>query len=226
MTTLALGSIQVRPLPLNWRRISALSGSLSAHIALVLLLLIPPVALELNRVVQRHDDMPIIVTLPEQQVVKDIPLPTPPQHIIRKVEVKHPTPVISIEKPTAVPIDVPTESALPTDAGDHTAAPPSSGKADIGGDSAPTAMGYGNLTKIPYPIIALRNHEQGTVTLRVLVGVDGKPQKVEIDRTSGSHALDIAARDAVRHWTFRPGIRNGIAYAAWAVVPVSFSFPQ
>ncbi len=36
MTTLALGSIQARPLPLNWRRISALSGSFTAHIALVL----------------------------------------------------------------------------------------------------------------------------------------------------------------------------------------------
>lgn len=226
MTTLALGSIQVRPLPLNWRRISALSGSFSAHIALVLLLLIPPVALELNRVVQRHEDKPIIVTLPEQQVVKDIPLPVPPQHIIRKVEVKHSTPIISIEKPTAVPTDLPTEAPVPTDAGDHAAVPSSGGISDIGGDSAPTAMRYGNLTAIPYPIIALRNHEQGTVMLRVLVGADGKPQKVEIDRTSGSHALDIAARDAVRHWTFKPGIRNGVAYAAWAVVPVSFSFPQ
>lgn len=226
MTTLALGSIQARPLPLNWRRISALSGSFSAHIAIVLVLLIPPVALELNRVVQKHDEPPIIVRLPEKQVIDEIPLPVPPQHVMRKPEISHPKPVISIEKPTAVPTDLPA-TAVPVEGGDHAALPSSGGVGDIGGgDSAPTALTYGTVSKIPYPIIALRNHEQGTVTLRVLVGADGRPQQVEIDHTSGSHALDIAARDAVRHWTFKPGMRNGVAYAAWAVVPVSFSFPQ
>ena len=121
---------------------------------------------------------------------------------------------------------LPADNHTVSDVGDHAPAGASRGSADIGGDAAPQAMGYGNVTRIPYPIAALRNHEQGTVMLRVLVGADGKPQAVEIDRSSGSHALDLAARDAVRHWTFRPGMRAGVAYAAWALVPVSFSFPQ
>jgi len=226
MTTLALGSIQVRPLPLNWWRISALSGSFTAHIVLVLALLIPPVALEITRVVHKAIDPPIIATILEKEVAKDLPLPVPPVHL-KKLEVAHPKPTITIEKPTAIPQDVPAaESRVVSDAGDHAVAPASSGIGDIGGDSAPTALTYGTRTNIPYPIFSLRNHEQGTVMLRVLVGVDGKPQQVEIDRTSGSHALDIAARDAVRHWIFKPGMRAGVAYAAWAIVPVSFSYPQ
>ena len=228
MTTLALGSIQVRPLPLNWWRISALSGSFSAHIAIVLLLLVPPVAMELNRVV-RHDDKAIVVTLPEEKISKEIPLPTPEHVLKKKIAVSHPTPTITIEKPAPIDdaIPTPTEAPVASDAGNHAARTPSNGSADIGGgDSAPGAVAYGDVTKIPYPIIALRSHEQGTVMLRVLVGADGKAQAVEIDRSSGSHALDVAARDAVRHWTFKPGMRAGVAYAAWAVVPVSFSLPQ
>jgi len=229
MTTLALGSIQVRPLPLNWWRISALSGSFAAHIAIVLLLLIPPLAVELNRIVRKDEDKPIIARLPEPEVTNEIPLPVPAQLVKKKLVLTHPKPVITMERPMAIPQDdssVPADSHIISDVGDHAPAGATHGSADIGGDAAPQAMGYGNVTKIPYPIIALRNHEQGTVTLRVLVGADGKAQAVEIDRSSGSHALDVAARDAVRHWTFKPGMRAGVAYAAWAIVPVSFSLPQ
>jgi len=60
--------------------------------------------------------------------------------------------------------------------------------------------------------------------LRVLVGSDGLPQAVEIEKSSGSRSLDLAARDAVRRWTFRPGTHNGAATALWARVPVAFSY--
>ena len=48
-------------------------------------------------------------------------------------------------------------------------------------------------------------------------------QTIEIEKSSGFRSLDIAARDAVRHWTFRAGTRNGITAALWARVPISFS---
>ena len=223
MTTLALGSIQARPLPLNWRRISALSGSFTAHIALVLLLLVPPVALELKRAVM-HDNEPMVVVIHELPVVKDEPPVPVPIHAVRqKVVVPQQKPVITMDTPTR--LDVPASVEVPVDAGNHAAAGQTDGRADIGGDAAPTALGYGNRTAIPYPRIAVVNREQGTVSLRVLVGVDGKPQQVEIDHSSGSRALDVAARDAVRHWTFKPGMRAGVAYAAWAIVPVTFTLP-
>lgn len=233
MTTLALGStgsIRARPLPLNWRRISALSGSFTLHLVVVAVLLIPPVAIELTRIIDKHPDQVITARVIEETVPQhELSLPIPPTKPVKRV-VKTPTPTITMEKPTPIPDDAPArtiETAAPSDAGDHVAMPSTGAAGDIGAaDSGPSALSYGTTSTIPYPIIALRNHEQGTVTLRVLVGADGKPQQVEIDHSSGSHALDIAARDAVRHWTFKPGMRGGIAYAAWAIVPVSFSFPQ
>jgi protein TonB len=65
-------------------------------------------------------------------------------------------------------------------------------------------------------------HQQGTVILRVLVGTDGSAQAVEVEKSSGSRALDNAARDAVRRWTFQAGTRNGISTALWARVPIKF----
>src|SRR5690606_26769740 len=66
-----------------------------------------------------------------------------------------------------------------------------------------------------YPAVARRNGDEGTVLLRVLVGRNGAPLKVELDRTSRSRALDTAALDAVRNWRFVPARRGTEAIEDW-----------
>jgi protein TonB len=83
-------------------------------------------------------------------------------------------------------------------------------------------LAYLTRTRVPYPREAIALHQQGTVILRVLVGTDGIAQTIEIEKSSGSRALDNAARDAVRRWTFQAGTRNGIRAALWARVPIRF----
>jgi protein TonB len=73
-----------------------------------------------------------------------------------------------------------------------------------------------------YPVAARRAGEQGTVTLKVLVGMDGLPQRVEVEKTSGSSRLDSAALDAVRRWRFVPARRGSSAIESWVLVPVVF----
>lgn len=73
-----------------------------------------------------------------------------------------------------------------------------------------------------YPVAARRAGEQGTVTLKVLVGSDGLPQRVEVEETSGSSRLDTAALDAVRRWRFVPARRGSTAIESWVLVPVIF----
>ena len=89
-------------------------------------------------------------------------------------------------------------------------------------DSEPIALAYLTRTRVAYAREAIALHQQGTVILRVLVGTDGVAQSVEIEKSSGSRALDNAARDAVRRWTFQAGTRNGIRAALWARVPIKF----
>jgi periplasmic protein TonB len=73
-----------------------------------------------------------------------------------------------------------------------------------------------------YPAAARRSGEEGTVLLRVLVGRDGEPQKVEVDQSSRSRVLDQAALDAVKAWRFVPARRGTENIEAWVRVPVSF----
>ena len=73
-----------------------------------------------------------------------------------------------------------------------------------------------------YPLVARRNGEQGTVTLRVLVTRDGLPASVTVEKTSGSTHLDSAALETVRTWRFMPARRGAQPVEAWVLVPIVF----
>jgi protein TonB len=73
-----------------------------------------------------------------------------------------------------------------------------------------------------YPLIARRNGEQGTVTLRVLVTREGTPGSVVLEKSSGSPALDAAALATVKEWRFVPAQQNGQPVDAPVLVPIVF----
>lgn len=74
-----------------------------------------------------------------------------------------------------------------------------------------------------YPPLSRQLREQGTTSLRVYVGADGRPLVVEVDRSSGYERLDRAAASTVRQWRFEPARQGDAAVAAWVVVPIRFS---
>jgi len=209
MTALAFPQSSV---PWNWPRVGAMSGALSLHFVALLLILVPPTAMKLLRAPPEVTDVRILEPLPK---IEEPPLPIPPKivHEVRQKTVPHPV-------PTPIPLP-PAESPMPAQQADPTAPPDVRPAAPV--DLAPTALAYSVRTRIPYPRDAARLRQHGTVTLSVLVGADGLPQTVEIEKSSGFRSLDEAAREAVRHWTFQPGTRNGVASALWARVPVTFS---
>lgn len=216
MTTLAS---QLTPnIQLNWPRIGALSGSLSLHLYILALLLTPAVAVQLLRPVPPD---PVTVHLVEPEAIKPEPvLPKP-----SKRETHVPTPprqAIVEHEPTLAVAPGPIAPPEPRNPEPPTAASGPETSADV----APTALTYGSPTRVAYPIEAARRREHGTVILRVLVGADGLPQIVEIETSSGWPRLDNAARDAVKHWSFHPGTRNGLAQSAWARVPVAFNLSE
>jgi protein TonB len=210
MTAVAVHS--AHGLQLSWPRVSAWSGSLSLHLVILGLLLAPPAAIEF---VRRVDPVDPRVRIIEVEPITEIPAePVPPTHTQRK-PVRHTTaPVQVATQQTEMSRYVPPVEAAPPSIEPAAAAPI---------DSEPSAIEYGTKTLVAYPPESLRNHEQGTVMLRVLVGTDGIPQTVEIAKSSGWSRLDRAARDAVTHWSFHPAIRNGMAHSAWALVPVTFN---
>jgi len=73
-----------------------------------------------------------------------------------------------------------------------------------------------------YPAVSRRLNEQGLVVLRMLIGTDGLPQKVEVKQSSGFERLDQAAIKTVARWRFVPGTKNGVPEAMWHLQPINF----
>lgn len=73
-----------------------------------------------------------------------------------------------------------------------------------------------------YPRESQRRREHGTVILRVLVDAEGRPAQIRIERSSGFERLDIAAREAVAKFLFRPYEVNGVAQPAQVLIPIGF----
>ena len=215
MTAMAVHASHAVHVPhLSWPRIGAWSGSFSLHTIVIALLLTPPVALQLQKRIHTPDPQVHIIEVKPPPVIPDLPTP-----VRRQVQ-----PVVK-RQPVAPPItphivDEQSDMSVPTQVTD---APPAIERQAAIPDSEPSAITYGNTTRVAYPRDSLINREQGTVILRVLVGTDGKPQAVEIEKSSGYLRLDRAARDAVKGWSFHPAIRAGVASSAWALVPVTFN---
>ncbi|MBI3713225.1 MAG: energy transducer TonB [Burkholderiales bacterium] len=70
--------------------------------------------------------------------------------------------------------------------------------------------------KPEYPLTSLRNQEEGTVNLAMLIGVDGKVLESKVEKSSGSKALDRAAIAGLSLCKFSAGSTDGVAEKSWA----------
>jgi len=87
-------------------------------------------------------------------------------------------------------------------------------------------ISYRKLRPPRYPPQAVREHHTGRVVLKVLIGVDGKPKDITVEKSSGHRELDRAAIAAVKTWVFNPGTRNGVPYEGYALVPFDFNLNE
>jgi protein TonB len=71
-----------------------------------------------------------------------------------------------------------------------------------------------------YPQIAKDAGMEGSVTVRLLVGIDGRVQKAEIEQSSAM--FDDAALAAGRQWIFTPALANDHPVRVWVRVPMKF----
>ncbi|HEY4144897.1 TonB family protein [Pinirhizobacter sp.] len=198
-------------------RIVALSASIALNIA-ALIAVIRPMAPEFVETVKRVAQ-PIIVTWtnppPEVKPAPAMDIPPPPVHHTVAKHIPAPTPT-----PSPTVIDEPSANAVPV-----TAAPPVPSAAADAAPSAPVeaTLAYMQAPAPAYPSAARRMHMQGTVVLRVLVDIDGKPLQVVVESSSGHVELDRAAQNQVlSKWRFQPATAQGRPTQAWARIPVTF----
>ncbi len=107
------------------------------------------------------------------------------------------------------------------------AAGSSAGAANRGAGDDPNSVAHADYASNPppiYPEAARRREQQGTVTIRVLVGADGAVERAELAESSGFDSLDDAALETVRsRWRFVPARHGGLAVESWVLVPIRFA---
>ena len=103
----------------------------------------------------------------------------------------------------------------------------SSGAADGGAGRDPNSIAHADYASNPppvYPAVARRREQQGTVTVRVLVGADGAVERAEVAESSGFDSLDDAALETVRsRWRFVPARHDGLAVEKLGAGPDTFA---
>ena len=151
-------------------------------------------------------------TPPKPRVAKPTPAPEPMPVAIADPTPAPAAPVGVVEpQPAAKPVEAPVAAAPAP------AAPPAPAIVQPSSDAS-----HLNNPKPVYPAVSKRLGEQGKIVLRVLIGADGIPQKVEIKQSSGFERLDRQAVDTVSRWRFVPGTRNGVPEAMWYLQPINF----
>ncbi|MDQ2878757.1 MAG: energy transducer TonB [Pseudomonadota bacterium] len=81
---------------------------------------------------------------------------------------------------------------------------------------------YAGYLQPPYPAAEQRAEHEGRVTVRVLVGVDGRVKQVERVAAASDAFFAATERQALGKWRFKPATRDGIPVEAWKVMNVSF----
>ncbi len=72
--------------------------------------------------------------------------------------------------------------------------------------------------KPDYPSASRRMEEEGTVTLKFLIGVDGRVLQADVEKSSGYPRLDEASRNALSKCQFRPGTVDGKPEQSWTTI--------
>jgi protein TonB len=124
----------------------------------------------------------------------------------------------------------PSNAKASSGAGGNSVTGSESGSTDGAGDGDGTSIAHADYASNPspvYPAIARRREQQGTVMIRVLVGIDGIVRRAEIAESSGFDALDDSAIETVRRrWRFTPARHAGTAIESWVLVPIRFALKE
>jgi protein TonB len=180
---------------------------------------------------------PEIVGLPERAIplipIPETPPPVPPETPKKPVKPQtNADPQRQIERPPVTNPAGPTANPWPEQPPQPPADPGAgsgSGGIEIA-DPAPapvltSATGdprYDRDRQPPYPAALERLEIEGSVTVKIQIGTDGRVMAVELVK-SDDPGFFTATRDwALKRWRFKPATRDGMAVTSWLTRTVHF----
>jgi protein TonB len=147
--------------------------------------------------------------------------PPPPPVVAPKTPPPKTLPPPVTQLPTATTAPIITTPAVPATSNIAPVAPSQSTAPSAPTPSIRTGAAIqpgASCAKPDYPSASRRLEEEGTVSLKFLIGVDGRVLQAEIEKTSGFPRLDEAARNALSKCQFRPGTIDGKPEQSWASI--------
>ena len=161
--------------------------------------------------------------------------PAPQARVTDSKEEGQPIESRDLMKLSVSPLDVLAGIAVvsaeptPTELVGASSAQPANGSGGEGESGGQGISGAGNVQvsyayspKPEYPDRARREGKEGRVLLRVLVDEGGRSKSVEVNRSSGSEALDRAAAEGIKRWRFSPARYGNKPVESWVKIPIDF----
>ena len=215
----------VRTLPLDSEtrpelsRILAIAAVIAVHVLAFFLLLVPlansPVEIPTPRVERWKIPMEMPRTLPPPEQLE----------VVKKQEIRHEMPQPAVRQSQTADPAIVEAGTIPTSPEPSITLPATNDLGSI--DTIPmqgAQLETITATAPRYPRAEAMSGVQGRVMLRILVGIDGRPVEVTVQKSSGNRNLDRTAREHVlKSWTFKPAMRNGQPVQAYGVVPIDFT---
>jgi periplasmic protein TonB len=167
---------------------------------------------EIVPIIEPPKPEPKTIVKPKKVVDKIIPIEKPVERLVEATT--EPPKEEEVTKPEAAPVLVAESPKAPEKADpviEEKIEPPRFG------------VSYLNNPAPEYPSLSRRKGEEGRVLMKVLVSADGAAEDVQIEKSSGSDRLDIAAVSAVKRWRFIPAKKNNQPLSAYVLVPMKFS---
>lgn len=177
-----------------------------------------------------EEKLPTILDTIAIPIIEPDPVPPPPpeprERAVTQPLPQPPTPSRSILPPT--PTDFVTRIAPPQ--------PPTPFVGTTIADPAPAVTPerrsvfvgpqldrrFADALQPPYPAGKIRSEEEGVVTVRVLVGPDGRVKQVEKVDAADDAFYQATAQQALKRWRFKPATRDGVAVEGWRTMTVRF----
>ena len=73
-----------------------------------------------------------------------------------------------------------------------------------------------------YPVGMLQREIEGSVTIRVLIGADGRVRQAQVLSATEPDFARATERQALKAWRFQPGMRDGVPIEDWQTLTVRF----
>lgn len=170
-------------------------------------------------------------TLEAYEVPKEVPPPPPVDDIKPKVDTVRNDP--QIYQP---PVENPTHSDNPILGSDikpdlpPVILPPATGGGEaVHATPAPPPLiaavvdpRYARDFQPDYPAMEIRSGFEGTVSVRVLIGADGRVKQVEQVGAGNPSFFNATRRQALARWRFKPATRGGVPLESWKTMTVRF----